>query len=151
MNDFELNLNNMLVDTFNSILKFEEKSLKGITGAPVTITEAHIIEVIGKKHEGQTVSEIASTLGVAVPTATVALKKLEAKGFVKKAPCSDDGRRSIVTLTDSGRRIDKAHHIFHLKMVRNISTFFKDDEKTVLLSAIKKLDKYFKEKLAVKT
>lgn len=147
MKDFELTLNNLLVDTFNYILKYEEKSLRAITSAPVTITEAHIIEAIGKCSEGSTVGEIASMLGVTMPTATVALKKLESKGLVKKTPSADDGRRSIVTLTDSGKKINKAHHIFHIRMVKNISNSFRDDEKEVLLSAVKKLDQFFKDKV----
>lgn len=147
MTEFELNLNDLLVDTFNFILKYEETSLKAISGAPITVTEAHIIEAIAKKGEHATVSKIASALGVAVPTITVAVKKLEKKGLVTKLPCADDGRRLMISLTDLGKRINRAHGIFHRKMVRNIEENFSDGEKEVLLSAVKKLSIFFKEKV----
>ena len=147
MNDFETNLNNMLVDTFNYILKYEEMSLKTISSVPVTVTEVHMIEAINKKGGKASVSEIASVLNIAMPTATVALKKLESKGFVTKVPCTDDGRRTIISLTPLGQRIDKAHGIFHRKMVRNVSCGFLDSEKAILLTAVNKLSEFFKEKV----
>ena len=147
MDDFEKSLNNVLVDTFNSILKFEENSLKKIVSVPVTITEAHIIEVVGtQKNKETTVSEIASMMRISTPTATVAVKKLEKKGFIKKAPCAKDGRRAIISLTEMGKKIDKAHGLFHTRMVRNISRQFREAEKEVLYRAITKLNEFFREK-----
>ncbi|MCL1808589.1 MAG: MarR family transcriptional regulator [Clostridiales bacterium] len=147
MDNFEKSLNQVLVDTFNSILKYEETSLKNMLNVPITITETHMIEAIGKQeNEGATVSTIASLLGIAMPTATVAVKKLERKGFIKKTPCEKDGRRAIVVLTDTGKKIDKAHRLFHEKMVRNISRQYSDAEKEVLLKAIATLSGFFKAK-----
>lgn len=147
MTEFELNLNDILVDTFNLILKYEENSLKAISGTTLTVTEAHIIEAIARRGESTTVSAIASSLGVAVPTATVAVKKLESKGVVLKVPCTKDGRRLIVTLTELGKKLNRAHGIFHRRMVKNISEGFSEGEKEILLSAVKKLSVFFKEKV----
>jgi len=150
MDDFEKSLNTVLVDTFYSILKFEETSLKKIASVPVTITEAHIIEAIGAQNGDMiTVSEIASAMSISAPTATVALKKLDSKGLIEKTPCAKDGRRTIISLTDMGKRIDRAHRLFHKKMVKNISSQFHADEKEVLYRAIKKLNEFFKEKVTV--
>ena len=148
MDNFEKSLNDVLVDTFNSILKFEESSLKNIVSVPVTITEAHMIEAIGtQENKEATVSEIASILSVSMPTATVAVKKLESKGFITKAPCAKDGRRTIISLTEMGRKIDRAHGLFHKRMVRNISNQFKESERDVLYKAIAKLSEFFREKV----
>ncbi len=147
MTAFENNLNDILVDTFNYILKYEESSLKTIADIPVTVTEAHMIEAISKKDGGSSVSDIASDLSIALPTATVAVKKLQNKGFVSKVPCSDDGRRFIVSLTELGKKVDKAHRIFHRMMVRNISKQFSENEKIILLAAINKLSTFFKDKV----
>ena len=147
MDTFEKSLNNVLVDTFNSILKYEESSLKKIVSVPVTITEAHMIEAVGEhKEEGTTVSDVASILGVSMPTATVALKKLESKGFVNKVPCAKDGRRTIISLTDMGKKINKAHNLFHRRMVLNISREFPETEKDVLFKAVTRLNDFFKER-----
>ena len=148
MDDFEKSLNHVLVDTFNSILKYEENSIKKMASFPITITEAHMIEAIGAQENDEiTVSMIASALNVSVPTATVAVKKLESKGFIKKDSCAKDGRRAIISLTEMGRKIEKAHHLFHTRMVKNISRQFPDDEKDVLYRAITKLSEFFKEKV----
>ncbi|MDD4414664.1 MAG: MarR family transcriptional regulator [Oscillospiraceae bacterium] len=147
MNAFEENLNDLLVNTLNYVLKFEETSLKTIADTPVTVTEAHIIESISKRMGKSTVSDIATDLNIAVPTATVAVKKLTSKGLVQKAPFSEDGRRFIISLTERGEKVDRAHGIFHRRMVRNISREFSDDEKELLLTAIQKLSLFFKEKI----
>ena len=148
MDDFELNLNEILVDTFNYILKYEELSLKKALNVPLTISEAHMIEAVGKQeNEEMTVSKIASLLNIAMPTATVAVKKLENKGFIKKIPCEKDGRRTIISLTDMGRKIERAHRLFHQKMARNISRQFADEEKEVLLKTIKTLSEFFRVKV----
>ena len=148
MDDFEKSLNTVLVDTFNLILKYEDFSLKKTTKAPITITEAHIIEVIGAQENMETtVSEIATLLGISMPTATVAIQKLESKGFVEKSPCAKDGRRIIITLTDKGRKIERAHRLFHARMVRDISSQFHGAEKDVLFLALTKLSEYFKRKI----
>ena len=148
MDDFEKSLNHVLVDTFNMILKFEESSLKKIVSVPVTITEAHMIEVIGtQENEETTVSDISSLLGISMPTTTIAIKKLESKGFIKKAPCATDGRRTIISLTEMGKRVNRAHNLFHRRMVKNISKQLKENEKEVLYGAVVKLSEFFKDKV----
>ena len=148
MDIFEKELNHVLVDTFNNILKYEETSLKKALNVPVTITEAHMIEAVGNQgNKEMTVSKIAALLNIAMPTATVAVKKLESKGFIKKVPCEKDGRSTIISLTDAGRRIEKMHRLFHEKMVRNISGLFDAPEKDILLRVTTKLSDYFKEKV----
>ena len=144
MNDFEKSLNNILVNTFNNILKYEEQSLKSISG--ITVSEAHIIEAISN-HKVASVSEIATSLDIAVPTATVAIKKLEKKGFIIKVPCKKDGRRTLISLTELGRKIDHAHNIFHRKMVTNVSKNFNSSEKKLLLNVIAKLNEFFQKKV----
>jgi len=148
MDDFEKSLNYVLVDTFNLILKYEEISIKKIADVPITITEAHMIEVIGvREYEEISVSEIAAALNISVPTTTVAVKKLESKGFITKVPCAKDGRRTIINLTEKGKKIEKAHRLFHTRMVRNISRQLPEDEKDILFKAVTKLSEFFKEKI----
>jgi len=148
MDDFEKSLNHVLVDTFNFILKYEEISIKKITDVPITITEAHMIEAIGnRENEETTVSDIALMLSISMPTVTVAVKKLETKGFITKTTCAKDGRRILIGLTEKGKRIERAHRLFHTGMVRNISRQLPEDEKEVLFKAVNKLNTFFKDLL----
>lgn len=147
MDNFEQSLNEVLVDTFNMILKFEEQSLRKISDTGVTVSEAHMLEAIGKlEGEDATVSQIATVLGVALPTVTVALKKLESKGLITKVQSEEDARRVEVRLSREGQSIDKAHHYFHHRMVHHISREFGEEEKVILLSAVRKLDNFFRER-----
>ncbi len=145
MNSFELELNQVLVDTYNSIVEVEQASLQKLPGGPVTVAEAHVIEAIGQAGS-TTVSEIAAALDIAVPTATVAVKKLELKRYITKIQCAEDGRRAIVKLTDKGKRVDRAHRMLHYNMVRNISQDMSAQEQAVLLSAMHKLSQFFQTK-----
>jgi len=148
VDDFEASLNRVLVEIFNYILKYEEMSLKKALGVQVTITEAHMIEVLGREeNEGATVSKLASILNIAMPTATVAVRKLEKKGFAKKVPCEKDGRRTIISLTDLGKKIERVHLIFHERMVRNISAQLVASEKQVVLRVVKMLGDFFRMKV----
>ena len=145
VNEFEKGLNLALIDTFYYILKCEEASLQQLLNVPVTLTEAHMIDTIGRQERKESsVSRIARLLNIAMPTATVAVKKMEKKGFVKKQPCESDARRTIISLTDVGRKIEKIHHLFHEKMVRNISGQLQDGEKEILLSTTRKLSEFFR-------
>lgn len=147
MDNFEDSLNNLFVSTFNLILKVEENSITKALNIPVTIAEAHMIDAIGKQQGGEdnSISGIAAILNIAVPTATVALKKLESKGIIKKIPCEKDARRMIIKLTEAGRKIEAAHHVFHKKMVRAIGKQFADAEKEIILRVTALLEQFFKE------
>ena len=85
MPDFEETLNDILVDTFNNILKYEEKSLQSISDIPITVSEAHLLQAVAKNGGQASISELSGILKVTLPTTTVAVKKLEKKGFLKRA------------------------------------------------------------------
>jgi DNA-binding MarR family transcriptional regulator len=87
-----------------------------------------------------------TALNIAVPTATVALKKLEGKGLITKSPSSRDGRRSVIRLTELGMKINRAHMYFHRKMVKNVGYDMTEEEKRILISATAKLSRFLKEK-----
>ena len=146
MNDFESKLNELLVDTFNNILKLEESYIKRFAENPITVSEAHLLEAIGKQGGNASVSAIAADLGVTMPTATVAIKRLQSKGFVAKEACAEDGRKAIISLTDLGKKVHRTHELFHEIMVRNISKEFAPSEQDELLKAVKKLNDFFQRK-----
>jgi DNA-binding MarR family transcriptional regulator len=99
---------------------------------------------------GATAGAIAAELDVAPSTVTVALKKLQQRGLVTKAQNERDARRLHVTLTHEGERINRAHALFHRKMVRDITDRLEDDELAALLSAVSKLNRYFNDRVGRK-
>lgn len=147
MLEFEDKLNHILVDTFNNITKYEEKSLRKISQVPITVSEVHLLQAIAQNGGSATVSCLSRILKVTRPTVTVAVKKLEKKELLKKETAEHDGRRFIITLTDSGQKIQRAHNIFHKRMIRNISKDFNTEEKEILLQSLTKLADFFKDKV----
>jgi len=143
----EQSLNLLLVETFRNILAYEEKSLRGMLGGPVTIREAHIIEAIGEAQGDVSVSQIAASQEIAVPTATVAIQKLEAKGYLRRIPSKKDARITLVTLTESGARVCRAHRLFHQKLVHSMTLEFSEEEEGVLYRAVEKLNGFFRSRI----
>jgi len=144
-------LNNILVKAYRNILRLEEESLKAISDTSLSINEMHLIECVGKgKEEGANISKLASELCITRPSATIAVNKLEKKGYVKKVDCQDDGRVVYVVLTDKGREIDDIHKLYHRDMVDAVSKELSENEREYIIDVIHKLNEYFKKSIGEK-
>jgi DNA-binding MarR family transcriptional regulator len=105
MREFQKTLNYMLTEIYHNILRVEEEFLQNNHRINLTIREMHLIECVGTDREnGKTISEIADYLKVARPTVTVAVSKLERKGYLAKNGCLNDGRVVRVKLTREAAR-----------------------------------------------
>lgn len=150
MDSFSSELNQILVETFRSILKVEEQMLKNSDKIDLSISELHLLESVGKtdaNENGRTISSIADDLDITLPSVTIAINKICKKGYVEKFRCENDGRVVYVKLTKLGNKVNKAHQYFHEKMVREITKGLSDDEKNVMLKGIAKLNAFFKKKI----
>ena len=148
MKPFEEQLNEVIVDTYRSILRVEEKILKRSDQTDLSISEIHMLEAVGKgKDRRRTISELAEVLNITLPSVTVAINKLMKKGYVEKVRGEEDGRIVYVSLTRQGRRIDSAHRYFHESMVRSIIRDMTESEMQALYKGVMKLDTFLKEQL----
>ncbi|HBB29481.1 MAG TPA: MarR family transcriptional regulator [Clostridiales bacterium] len=151
MDIFAEALNDILVKASRNILRLEEESLKTISDTSLSINEMHLIECVGKgKDDGVTISQVASELCITRPSATIAVNKLEKKGYVRKFNCQEDGRVVYVVLTDKGREIDAIHMQYHKDMVNEVSKELDEDQIKYLIGAIHKLNSYFKKSIGEK-
>ena len=142
---FGLMLNELLVDTFNSIKRIEENSLQARHDIKLTISEYHLIESVGRGYEhGRSISHIASDLGISNATVTIGVNKLIKKGLLEKYRSLHDGRVVFVKLTREGRRINAGHRLFHQHMISNLGKEFDDDELKLLMRCFEKMNGYFK-------
>ncbi|MDI5962497.1 MarR family winged helix-turn-helix transcriptional regulator [Streptantibioticus silvisoli] len=57
-----------------------------------------------------TLREVAVLIGADPPSATLAVDKMQARGFVERTPHPDDNRRKLVHLTPAGRVAARAGH-----------------------------------------
>jgi len=141
-------LNELLVATYDSVNKVEVKTLKQTGAKNLSITEFHILESIGKNgDEGRTIGDIAQYLSVTMPTVTVAVSKLEKKGYVLKNKGKSDGRLVYITLTKLGKRMNTAHRYFHELIVRELCQIFSDDEINILIKSLDKLKSFFEKEI----
>ena len=141
-------LNTLFVDTFDTIIRVEEKSLKHVGGGELSIAEFHTLECIGNGEDNRrTVGEIAEVLNVTVPTVTVCVGKLVKKGYVTKMKSEKDARVTIIELTPEGKKMNRLHRFFHEQMVLSIGNEFSEEELDYLLRCIRKLNAFFEEKL----
>lgn len=148
MKPFEEQLNEVIVDTYRSILRVEENILKRSDKTDLSISEIHMLEAVGKgKDRRRTISELAEVLNITLPSVTVAINKLMKKGYVEKVRGEEDGRIVYVSLTRQGRRIDSAHRYFHESMVRSIIRDMTESEMQALYKGVMKLDAFLKEQL----
>ncbi|MBA2316672.1 MAG: MarR family transcriptional regulator [Euzebyales bacterium] len=60
--------------------------------------------------EGMSQRQLADRLGVEQPTVGIALRRLEAAGFVQRRPAPDDARVRLVALTEQGRQTLQTIH-----------------------------------------
>ncbi len=54
--------------------------------------------------DGQSMSDLAATLGVQPPTVTKMISRLAAQDYVERRASAGDGRQAMVFLTDRGRK-----------------------------------------------
>ncbi|MEF9840994.1 MAG: MarR family transcriptional regulator [Raoultibacter sp.] len=135
-------LNDLLSGTFNSILSVEEKSLQNRLTQGLSISEIHTITAIGL-HEMNPMGAVAARLGVTLATLTVAVNKLVKKGFVCRHRGEADRRQVFITLTCQGRKVYRAHELFHKHMIDQALAELSLEEEEVLARSLLKVKHFF--------
>lgn len=135
-------IDTLLTNTFNSILRIEERSLGNRLTEGLSIAELHTIAAVGL-HEVNPMKVVAGRLDVTLATLTAAMNKLERKGFVERMRSEVDRRQVLVRLTSKGRKAYRAHEAFHHKMVDNALSALTPEERDVFVRAVGKVKEYF--------
>ena len=136
----------ILTSTYRSILRVEASMLRSLSGSDLSIGEMHMLESIARGHHGATITDLALDQGITLPSVTTAIQKLQKKGYVTKEKSPTDARSVTVVLTDIGRRAAVAHRYFHRQMVKSIMRDFSEQERTLLMEALLKLDRFLCER-----
>lgn len=91
-----------LEELFRAVLR---ASGRGVPGGKTELTMSQYWVMDALADEPLTVTEVARSARVAVPSATRALRALERRGFVARQRDHDDGRLVTVGLTGDGRQV----------------------------------------------
>ena len=144
MDNFEVQLNDLLESALRYILKIEENALCGYGKVDISINEMHMLEAIGKQNEKEVkISTVSQLMGITLPSTTVAVNKLVKKGFLLKEKCENDGRVIYVRLTALGEKINRVHALFHKKLSSKISKELGEEERNILIKSVSKLNEFF--------
>ena len=141
--------NDILTGMFNDILRVEHKAIESADLMPLSMSELHIIEVVGDDNGNCIMSDIARRLRITLPTLTAAADRLEEKGYVVRHRNSSDRRRVSVSLTDDGRLAYGRHAKFHEKMVEAFLKGMESAKIPELLDSMAKLRDFFKEQIVI--
>lgn len=141
--------NELLVGLFNDILIIEQNALAEGEFSDLSITEIHTIEEIGM-YGSRTMSEIAMGLGITVGTLTIAMNNLVKKGYVIRQRSERDRRVVEISLTRRGKLAFRVHERFHTDMIKKTVQGLTKEEEEVLVSAIEKLNTFFKSNYNIK-
>lgn len=135
-------LNELLVKLFKDILEIEEKCLITRDFKDISVNDMHVIEAVGVK-EPKSMSTIAKLLNVTTGTLTKAMDGLAEKHYVLRERGKKDKRVVFVSLTDKGKKAYRHHEGFHRRMIDNAKEGLNEQETTVLVYSLAKLNDYF--------
>ncbi len=139
-------INDLLTDTFNSILRIEERSLDNRLTQGLTITEVHTIVAVGL-YESNPMNVVAARLCVTTATLTTAVHKLEERGFILRKRDEQDRRRVLLRLTKKGRLVYRAHSLFHKQMIDEALGELSHEEAEILCLALARVKAFFDERI----
>ena len=152
MDVFSEEFNELLVDAYRSLTEIEEQMVRSTSSLDLSINEIHLIDAVGRNRSssppGRTISDLSESVGLSLPSVTIAVNKLVRKGYVEKRRSPLDGRVVLVTLTRRGEKVDRAHRYFHQKMIAAVMNEMTEEEKRVMAKGIIKLNDFFNKKLA---
>lgn len=138
-------LNEILVRLFRDIMNIEEKAIITQEFKDLTNNDMHVIEAIGMG-EPKNMTSIARELSVTVGTLTIAMNSLVKKGYVIRERGKEDRRVVYISLSEKGRKAHEHHAEFHKEMIQGISDQLSDEELKVLVQAMSKLERWFRQK-----
>lgn len=143
-------LNAFLVDTFNAVLRTEEKVLTSGRFGELSIREMHIIEAICRANQGEgsnRTTDIALEQGVTPGTLTVAVNKLVRKGYIRRRQDETDKRIIRLYPTRKGEEANRHHEQFHQNMVLAVASRLDRTELEALERALEAIGTYFNSNL----
>lgn len=101
-------LGNSVLQVFGTIRRIDEGVREQIAESlpeGLSVSQYELMRLLDLKGDGLTPAEIAQTLHLPKSGVTAILQRLEASGFVRVEPCTEDGRRKRVWITPAGSEI----------------------------------------------
>jgi DNA-binding MarR family transcriptional regulator len=108
-----------------------------LTGLDWTYSALMILEGV-KDNATLRMSQLADSVGTTPPTVTKLVKDLEDRGLITRTPDEQDGRASILSLTEKGRQVAESIRQARLEGLQQVLTTWSSQD-------IAKLDQLFEQ------
>ena len=140
-------LKQQLLSIFNMVMKTEEQAMKETAeGSELSVSEIHTLVAVGRKSP-KTMSTIAQDLLINVSTLSIAINKLEKKGFVMRVRDDSDRRIVRISLTEKGRDALAKHEQFYYRIVDEAIRDMDSDQKRLLVRSVGHMLDFFSSQL----
>lgn len=83
------------------------ETLQKTSSMDLTNSELDYLYALMEQPEGMRLTELAEQVQVSKASASAMMKKLVARGYVRRFTCQQDGRALLLNLTGKGRAIEK--------------------------------------------
>ena len=108
---------------FLLVQKSEESAIRELkTGSDLSVSEMHTLVAIGRQ-QPKPMSDVAAELMISVSTLSIAISKLESRGYVRRVKSESDRRVVRIALSAKGRHALDEHEQFYFDL---ISAYVKD-------------------------
>ena len=104
----------------------------------ITLSQATYLKEIGEMGN-PALSELAVRMKHSKPSVTIAISKLEAKGYVQKIQSDDDRRLFHVHLTDKGNRFHDMSNRIKTLLISKVSAALTETELSQLVVLLRKI------------
>jgi DNA-binding MarR family transcriptional regulator len=106
-------------------------------GGVLSVNEYHYLYRI-KQMETPSLSNLAESLHVTRPSASVMAKKLESRGLIHRGRCTEDARSLRLQLTEQGRTLLSEDDNAFLQLAEAVQQVLNDDEAQTLTRLLEK-------------
>jgi DNA-binding MarR family transcriptional regulator len=114
--------------------------VKQVRNSEISRTEGEVLSILSDGP--RRITELAELEGVAQPTMTLLIKRLEESGWVTRDGLPGDGRVVMVNITDTGRAVRDAFRAMFLVALRTDLERLGDEQLAALLDATETLGSF---------
>lgn len=136
-------LNRLISGVFNNVTRSELTAIRSMGFEDVSVNEAHTVEAIGL-YMPKTMTAVAERLDITMGTLTVAINHLVKKGYVNKVRNEIDKRVFMLSLTEKGKALFRAHQRFHFELVKSLIVDLSDYEADMFVEALSSLSQFLR-------
>ena len=134
---YKKKMKTVMLNTVNMVTKTEEAIIRRTSvNKDLSVAEIHTLVAVGR-HQPKTMGDIARELLINVSTLSIAIKKLEKKGFVVR-----------IELTERGDEALAYHEKFYFELASEVMANMNDAEKRAHLKIMERFMKFFENKLS---